>query len=117
MKLCERDMKQFHYGVHHDRTMIADEHGIPAGEYSQEYEEPVEAWGTFSDASGRATEREFGTFIDYDYVIHMEEETCPFDENAAIWLPGANTDEVHNAKVVRISESASHTAVAVKKIR
>ena len=117
MRLIERDMKPFYYGIHHDRTMIADDHGNPTGEYSQEYEEAVEMWGTISDASGRATEREFGTFIDYDYIIHIEEESCPFDENTAIWLPGADPESEHNAKVVRISESASHTAIAVKKIR
>ena len=117
MRLIERDMKLFHYGIHHDRMMIADDHGNPTGEYSQEYDEAVEGWGTFSDASGRATEREFGTFIDYDYIIHIEAESCPFDENAAIWLPGTDTAGDHDAKVVRISESASHTAIAVKKIR
>lgn len=117
MKLIERDMKLFHYGLHHDRTMIADIHGNPTGEYSQEYDEAVEMYGTFSDASGRATEREFGTFIDYDYIIHIEEETCPFDENAAIWLPGSDTEGTPDAKVVRISDPASHTAIAVKKIR
>ena len=117
MKLVERDMKAFYYGVHHDSMMIVDEHGNPTGERSQEYDEPVMIRGTFSTASGRATEREFGTFIDYDYVIHLEAESCLFDENAAIWLPGGDPEKDPNGRVVRISESASHVAVAVKKIR
>lgn len=126
MRLVERDMKLFHYAPYSDRTMIYAD-GVPTGEYTKGYGTPTECWGTFSTASGRATEREFGTFIDYDYVIHIEETVCPFDENAAIWLPGTpitkagpnNTTVTtdHDAKVVRISESASHTAIAVKKIR
>ena len=116
MKLLERDMKSFHYAAYHDRQMIY-QNGVPTGEYTTGYDTPTEAYGTFSTSSGRATEREFGTFIDYDYVIHLEAESCPFDENAAIWLPGGDPSEEHDAKVVRISESASHIAVAVKKVR
>ena len=119
-------MKLFHYAAYSDRTMIY-ENGVPTGEYTTGYGTPTECYGTFSTASGRATEREFGTFIDYDYIVHIEAESCPFDENAAIWLPGTSitapgpnnttvTSE-HDAKVVRISESASHVAIAVKKIR
>lgn len=123
MRLLDHDMKEFYYAAYSDRTMIYDTGNIPTGEYTKAYGTPTACLGTFSTASGRATEREFGTFIDYDYVIHIEAETCPFDENAAIWLPGtAPTDAKGNvtepdAKVTRISESASHTAIAVKKIR
>lgn len=116
MNLIERDMRPFYYAAYNDRQMIYDD-GIPTGEYTKGYGEPIGARGTFSTSSGRATEREFGTFIDYDYIIHMEAESCPFDENAAIWLPGGDPSKEHDAKVVRISESASHTAIAVKKIR
>ena len=116
MRLLERDMKLFHYAAFSDRDMIIVD-GIPTGEYTTGYGTPTECFGTFSTASGRATEKEFGTFIDYDYIVHIEETPCPFDENAAIWLPGTDTKGEHDAKVVRISESASHTAIAVKKIR
>ena len=116
MRLLERDQQVFYYAAYADRTMIYVD-GIPTGEYTQGYGEPTECMGTFSTASGRASEREFGTFIDYDYIIHIEATSCPFDENAAIWLPGTDTKGEHDAKVVRISESASHTAIAVKKIR
>ena len=122
MRLIERDLKTFYYAAYSDRQMIYED-GIPTGEYTKGYGTPTECRGTFSTASGRATEREFGTFIDYDFVIHIEANVCPFDENAAIWLPGTapldskgNTTD-HDAKVTRISDSPSHTAIAVKKIR
>lgn len=117
MRLIERDMQSFYYAAYSDRQMIYDDNGTPTGEYTKGYGDPVEMYGTFSTASGRASEREFGTFIDYDYVIHIEESSCPFDENAAIWLPGSDPESDHDAKVTRISESASHIAIAVKKIR
>ena len=116
MKLIERDLKTFHYAAYLSRQMIYED-GIPTGERTKEYDDPVEKRGTFSTASGRATENEFGTFIDYDYVIHIEDDVCPFDENAAIWLPGTDPTGEHDAKVMRISEPASHIAIAVKKVR
>ncbi len=116
MTLTERDMKLFHYAEYNDRQMIYED-GIPTGEYGKGYGEPVEKYGTFSTASGRATDKEFGTFIDYDYIIHIEDDVCPFDENAAIWLPGTDPESEHDAKVVRISEPATYTAIAVKKVR
>ena len=116
MKLIERDLKTFHYAAYSGRQMIYVD-GLPTGEREKEYGDPVEKRGTFSTASGRATENEFGTFIDYDYVIHIEDDVCPFDENAAIWLPGTDPTGEHDAKVMRISEPASHIAIAVKKVR
>lgn len=117
MRILDIDKKTFHYGEHHDRMMIVDTEGYPTGEYAEEYDTPVEMKGTFSQASGRASEHEFGTFIDYDFVIHIEDTTCPFDENAAIWLPGTATTSDPDGTVVRISESPTHTAIAVKKVR
>lgn len=117
MRLLERDMKTFYYAPYSDRTMVYDDDGYPTGEYTTGYGEPVEKQGTVSVATGRASDQEFGSFIDYDYIIHIEDETCPFDENAAIWLPGTDPSEDMDGKVVRISEARSYTAIAVKKVR
>lgn len=116
MRLLDRDMKAFYYAPYAQRQMIYED-GIPTGEYTTGYGEPTQAFGTVSVATGRASDQEFGSFIDYDYIIHIEDESCPFDENAAIWLPGTLTTDDPDGKVVRISEARSYTAIAVKKVR
>lgn len=116
MTFLEIDMQTFHYAPYSSRTMIYDG-DYPTGEYTEGYGTPVEKKGTVSIASGRSAEAEFGAFIDYDFVIHIEDTTCPFDESAAIWLPGTLTTDDPDGKVVRISEARSHTAIAVKKVR
>ena len=86
------------------------------GERSTEYDTPAQAFGTFSDSTGAATPRDFGTYIDDDYVIHMDQGACPFDENAAIWLKHS-TDEDPDFRVLRIAELQTYTAVAIRQLR
>lgn len=116
MRLLDIDKKPFWYANYVGRQMLLDAHGNPTGERSKEYAEPTEAEGTFSVPNGAATAREFGTFIDYDYVIHMEGETCPFDEEAAIWL-NHMPDQDPDFKVVRIAEPRTYVAVAIRQLR
>lgn len=116
MKLLEIDLQPFWYAQYQERTMIMSGDGLPTGEYSLGYGDPVQAYGTFSKNDGAATPREFGTFIDYDYIIHIEDDVCPFDEFAAIWK-GINPTEPPNFRVVKIHESRSHTAVAIRQLR
>ena len=116
MRLLDIDKRTFWYANYVGRQMLLDENGGPTGERSTEYAEPTEAEGTFSMPNGAATAREFGSYIDYDYVIHLEEEVCPFDEEAAIWLNNT-TDQPPDFKVVRISEPRTYVAVAIRQLR
>lgn len=87
------------------------------GERSTEYGEPAKASGTFKENVGAATPRDFGTYIDYDYVIHMDKGVCPFDENAAIWL-NRTTDQDPDFRVVKIADDLpTYIAVAIRQVR
>ena len=115
MRLLERDKKPFWYANYVSRSMLTENNNY-TGERSTTYDSPQMAYGTFSDATGAATPRDFGTYIDYDYVIHMDEGACPFDENAAIWLKHS-TDEDPDFRVLRIAELQTYTAVAIRQLR
>lgn len=116
MNLLERDLQPFWYANYQSRTMLMDGDGLPTGEYSIGYGDPEQAFGTFSENKGAATPREFGTFIDYDYTIHMAETVCPFDEEAAIWL-NHDPSEDPDFRVLRIAELPTYTAVAIRQLR
>lgn len=115
MRLLERDKRTFYYANYSGRTMLMDGN-YASGERSTTYGTPTAAKGTFSEPSGAATAREFGTYIDYDYVIHMDGGTCPFDENAAIWYQNATTDPP-DFKVVRIAEMQTYILVGIRQMR
>lgn len=117
MRLLERDKRDFWYSQYTGRTMILDSNGNPTGEYTGEYAEPQKARGTFSLPTGAATPREFGNYIDYDFVVHMDEKPCPFDENAAIWYRKNPTTDDPNFRAVRIAETPTYTLVALREIR
>ena len=117
MRLLERDKRDFWYSQYTGRTMILDSNGNPTGEYDIGYGEPQKCSGTFSLPTGAATPREFGNYIDYDYVVHIDEKPCPFDENAAIWYQKDPTEDEPDFRAVRIADSATHTVVALREIR
>ena len=124
MRLLEIDKKPFWYANYTGRTMIEDTNHVPTGEHTTTYAAPQQAYGTFSINTGAATPREFGTYIDYDYVIHMDDESCPFDEEAAIWLsdPVVTVGQKTTVKdpeyrVMRIAELRTHIAVAIREMR
>lgn len=115
MRLLERDKQPFWYANYIGREMLREGQNF-TGERSTEYGEPAQAYGTFSENTGAATPRDFGTYIDYDYVIHMDSGPCPFDENAGIWLNNT-TDQDPDYRVLRISELRTYTAVAIRQMR
>lgn len=127
MRLLDIDKKTFWYANYTGRTMIetGGNSSVPTGERSTSYGTPAQAEGTFSINTGAATPREFGTYIDYDYVIHMDDDVCPFDEDAAIWMSDPvivgnnNTTTLKDPefRVLRISDLRTHIAVAIRQMR
>ena len=115
MRMLERDKKPFWYANYLGREMLTEGQYV-TGERSTAYDDPAQAFGTFSENVGAATPRDFGTYIDYDYVIHMDQGACPFDENAAIWL-NRTTDQDPDFRVVKIAELPTYTAVAIRQMR
>ena len=116
MSLLECDLRPFWYANYKNRTMLVNDKGLPTGEHSIGYEDPVQAYGTFSENKGTSTVREFGIYVDYDYIVHMECTECPFDENAVIWLNN-EPDRDPDFKVERIAEFPTYTAVAIRQVR
>lgn len=127
MKLLERDKQPFWYANYKSRSMLTNgdiSSPMYTGERSTTYGTPAKARGTFSEPTGAATPREFGTYIDCDYVVHMDSGVCPFDEQAAIWLhdPVVKTGQTTTIKdpeyrVVRIADGRTHIAVALREMR
>ena len=124
MRLLERDKQPFWYANYTGRTMNEDSNHLLTGERTTAYDTPRQASGTFSINTGAATPREFGTYIDYDYVIHMDDDSCPFDEQAAIWLNdpvstvnGKTVIADPEYRVLRISDLRTYIAVAIREMR
>lgn len=127
MRLLECDKQPFWYANYVSRSMLTNgdtSNPMYTGERSTTYGTPAKARGTFSAPTGAATPREFGTYIDYDYVIHMDYASCPFDENAAIWLEdpvvvSGNTTTIKDPeyRVLKIAELRTHIAVAIRELR
>lgn len=116
MKLAEIDLKPFYYAAYQSDTMLTDADGNFTGERGPSYGTPTLMHGSMSMAAGRTEAKVFGTALEYDKVIHIEDTVCPFDENARIWID-ADTSGDPNYKVARIGVADGFTAIAVKRVR
>jgi hypothetical protein len=90
----ERNKRPFWYALYDSREEIT-ENGLPTGEYVLKYRDPVRSYANISAGSGQAQAEQFGTAINYDRVIVIDDPDFPADENTILFLerpPEKNSD-------------------------
>lgn len=85
MKCLKRNKTPFHYALFKEYESIKDEDGNETGEKKILYHEPILAKGNISFDSEAHAER-FGTSLQYDGVIALEDTNCPIDENTILFI-------------------------------
>lgn len=122
MRCMECNKTKFFYSAFLGRDTIKDEYGNESGEGLARYAEPRALWANISPATGYAQTEQFGTSLQYDRVIVMEQ--CPFDENAVLFIdspPAKNADGEwlydHIVKKIARSPSRGSVSVAVSKVK
>ena len=94
MRCMERNKRPFWYALYDGREEIT-ENGLPTGEYVLKYRDPVKSYANISAGSGQAQAEQFGTAINYDRVIVIDDPDFPADENTILFLertPEKNSD-------------------------
>lgn len=94
MRCMERNKRPFWYALYDGREEIT-ENGLPTGEYVLKYRDPVRSYANISAGSGQAQAEQFGTAINYDRVIVIDDPDFPADENTILFLerpPEKNSD-------------------------
>ena len=83
MRCMERNKRPFWYALYDGREEIT-ENGLPTGEYVLKYRDPVRSYANISAGSGQAQAEQFGTAINYDRVIVIDDPDFPADENTIL---------------------------------
>lgn len=78
---------------------ITDPDGNPIGSFLPQYSPIKAAMLCVSPNKGASEMNQFGTFADYDRTMTTADTTCPIDENAVLWVDGADTEGPYNAIV------------------
>lgn len=85
MRCLERNKIPFHYALFKEYEAIKDEEGNETGEKRIIYHEPMCAKGNIS-FDGEAHAERFGTSLQFDGVIALDNISCPIDENTVLFI-------------------------------
>lgn len=122
MKCLDRNKTAFFFLIFKVKESLTDEYGNESGEYKIVYSKPIYCRGNISPAAGSVQAKQFGTQLDYDKVIVLDDVCCPIDENSVLFIdkpPDFNEDgePMFDYIVKRIARSKNYVSIAVSKVR
>lgn len=120
MRCLERNKRLFHYALFKNYEAIKDDEGNETGEKRIVYSEPVSAKGNIS-FDGEAHAERFGTSLQYDGVIALDDTNSPIDENTVLFInvqPERNEDGelLYDFIVSKVVPSLNSLLVAVMSV-
>lgn len=111
MRCLERNKTPIKYALYLGKVDVVDSSGNKTGEKTLSYGDAVSMKACVSEG-GQAQVEQFGTDLQYDRVLVME--TCPFDENAILWIDDLTGE--HDYVVSKIAKSLNSVLVAVRRV-
>lgn len=122
MRCLERNKKCFYYALFDSKDPVKDEDGNLTGEYTINYKAPVHMKANISPVIGEAQADLFGSDVDYDRVIVVDEPCCPIDEYSVlcIEMPPDYDEEgnlIYDYIVKKVARSINSVSYAVSKVK
>lgn len=87
------------YKLYEGEEEIIDMYGNPTGSFKPIYSELKSAMLCVSPNKGSSEVEQFGSLEDYDRTMTTADTDCQIDEDAVLWIDGADTDGPWNAIV------------------
>lgn len=123
MRCLERNKVDFYYALYHQSVPIKDRQGNETGETRVIYRRPVKARANISPVKGEAQIELFGTALDYDRVITMDDVNTPIDENTMLYvdtLPKRRSRRGpyygYDYVVTRVARTLNSVSIAISKV-
>lgn len=122
MRCLERNKKCFYYALFDSKDPVKDEDGNFTGEYTMNYKAPVHMKANISPVIGEAQADLFGSDVDYDRVIVVDEPCCPIDEYSVLCIEiTPDYDEegnlIYDYIVKKVARSINSVSYAVSKVK
>ena len=122
MRCLERNKKCFYYALFDSKDPVKDEDGNFTGEYTVNYKAPVHMKANISPVIGEAQADLFGSDVDYDRVIVVDEPCCSIDEYSVlcIEIPPDYDEEgnlIYDYIVKKVARSINSVSYAVSKVK
>lgn len=99
MRSLKINQQPIFYKMRVGETEIIDQYGNPTGTYIPIYGDFQSAMLCVSPNKGSSEVEQFGSLEDYDRTMTTADTNCQIDEDAVLWIDGADTDGPWNAIV------------------
>ena len=122
MRMMERNKTKFYYALFNRQEPIEDEYHNETGEYRKVFTPFVEAKWNISPAKGSTQAEQFGTDVQYDKVIVIDDMTCPIDENSILCVDtepsyDKNDNPIYDYIVRKVAKSLNSISIAISKVQ
>lgn len=95
---------------------IIDQYGNPTGSRLPIYSDLKSAMLCVSPNKGSSEVEQFGSYEDYDRTATTADPKCPINEDAVLWVDGADTEGPWNYIVKEVGRWKNSTQYAIKKV-
>lgn len=116
MRNLKRNLEPVFYRMYEGQEEIIDEFGNSTGDYFPIYGDLKSAMLCVSPNKGTSEVQMFGSFADYDRTMTTADTTCKIDENAVLWIGGADTTGAWNYIVKRVAPWKNSISFAIKEV-
>lgn len=117
MRDLKRNQQTVYYRLYEGQVEIKDDYGNATGTYDPKYSDKLESTLLcVSPNSGSASVYIFGSMTDYDRTMTTANIACEINENAILWLDGADVNGPHNYIVKKRAPWKNSVAFAIKQV-
>lgn len=116
MRNLRRNLQKVYFKLYEGAQEIIDQYGNATGSYIPKYSELKSAMLCVSPNKGSSDVQQFGSLEDYDRTMTTAGTTCPIDEDAILWLDGADTNGPYNYIVKKRAPWKNSISFAIKRV-
>lgn len=117
MRCLARQRRSVWIGRYMGLVQGKDEHGRLTGQPMPQYKMPREFKPTVSAARGEASADMFGSSIDYDRTVIIDDPKFEASESDVLWVESDVERDPHDYIIRRISRTGGYTVMAIKRVQ
>ena len=116
MRDLRRNLSTVSFKLYEGQEEIVDEYGNATGSFDPKYGALQTAHLCVSSNKGSSETEMFGSLEDYDRTMTTADAACRIDENAVLWLDGADSAGPHNYIVKKRAPWKNSVSYAIKRV-
>lgn len=116
MRSLLRNQQPVFYKLYKGQEEILDEWNNPTGSFLPIYSDLKSAMLCVSPNKGSSEVEQFGSLEDYDRTMTTADTTCDIDEDAILWVDGADPEGPYTHIVKQVAPWKNSISFAIKQV-